>query len=656
MTKKLAVLMVAGCLAAQWSRGDVWQDLAKYKYGDASNAAGEADKLLQQTPVAQHGAIEEALIKVVSAADATPDGKAFACRLLQQVATEKAIPAVAALLPDEVLSHYARLVLERLASPQADAALRAALAGAPDKAKVGIIGSLGERRDSLAAKPIAKLAAHADPAIATAALRALGKIGGAYAAKVLGELKTTDSLEPVRLEAIIHCAQSLRAGAAASLYEQVFASSNASYRVAALQGLFRANENKAVQMAAAILKGDDVVLQRGVLVLAAEGSSAPATKVLASLLVGLPEEQKVGLITALGARGDKAALGAITGCFASTNALVRNAAFMAASKIGDAGTVPMLLGMTDPKAEEALARMTGADVNGALVGALADNKLKVAALKALAARGGAADVPQILKLINESDASDRKALWAGLASLATADDLTAIAAAAFAVKTEPEAASALAAVKSIYTQAPDKGKSYDVVAAYYDQATPAAKACIIGLASAAGTPAALEIERKALKSGDRELYGKAVRALAAWGNETAAGDLLGLAQNAPAEVDRLLTLRGYIQMAATKEFKLNPGERMEMFKKAGALAQRAEEKKAIISGLMLAGSAEALSMVSKYWDENELREEAELTAAKLMEELKSSQPAEVKALATKLLASKNTALADKAKQILADLK
>ena len=230
--------------------------------------------------------------------------------------------------------------------------------------------------------------------------------------------------------------------------------------------------------------------------------------------------------------------------------------------------------------------------------------------------------------------------------------MAAVATAAFAVKDARETAAAMAVLKSICLQARDKGKCFDLVAANYDQASAAAKANIVDLASAAGSPAALEVERKALKSGDQELYGKAVRALAAWGNETAAADLLDLAQKAPSEVNRLLSLRGYIQIASTKEFKLNPAERMAMFKQAGELAKRADEKKLIISGLTLAGSADALNMVGRYWDDADVREEAELTAAKLMDDLKQSQPAEVKALATKLQASKNAAVADKAKQIL----
>ena len=67
------------------------QDLAKYEYGDKSNAAAEAHKLLQDTPVSGHAAIETKLIALVSSKDSTVTGKAWACRSLQQIGTEKAV-------------------------------------------------------------------------------------------------------------------------------------------------------------------------------------------------------------------------------------------------------------------------------------------------------------------------------------------------------------------------------------------------------------------------------------------------------------------------------------------------------------------------------------------------------------------------------------
>lgn len=143
---KIATVVTLACLAAGISFGDVWQDLAKYKYGNG-NAVNEAEQFLHKTPVSQHGAIEDSLIAVVTAKDATPDDKEFTCRMLQQIGTAKCISAVAGLLHDEILSDYARLVLERMIDPKAAEAMRAAVGGASDKVKIGIIGSLGVRRD-----------------------------------------------------------------------------------------------------------------------------------------------------------------------------------------------------------------------------------------------------------------------------------------------------------------------------------------------------------------------------------------------------------------------------------------------------------------------------------------------------------------------------
>ena len=120
MINRIAITVAVLALAAQVAAGDVWDDLAKYEYGDEPNTGEAVEKLLQDTPVAEYGSLEKGLIRVVAAADATQTGKALACRMLQQVGTEACIPAVSALLGDEVLSHYARLVLERLKSAKAD--------------------------------------------------------------------------------------------------------------------------------------------------------------------------------------------------------------------------------------------------------------------------------------------------------------------------------------------------------------------------------------------------------------------------------------------------------------------------------------------------------------------------------------------------------
>ncbi|MEI6645518.1 MAG: HEAT repeat domain-containing protein [bacterium] len=655
MIKKIAMEMVTVCLVAGMSFGDVWQDLAKYKYGDG-NAADDAEQLLQKTPVNQHGSIEDSLIAVVSAKDATQDGKAFACRMLQQIGTEKCIPAVAGLLKDDMLSHYARLVLERMKSPKADAALLAALDSAPDKVKPGIIGSLGARQDINAVKPLAKLAAHSDPAVAAGAIRALGKIGGTSASRMLLELKPAESLSSVYTDALLSCARSLTGSQAVALYEQVLAGKS-TQRICALSGLLAVDEKKAVVLMVGFLKGDDAQMLGGVLTLVCGEKSAALTKAMADVLPTLPDAKKAGLLIALGSRGDRAALDNIAGCVTSTNEVVRNAALMALGKIGNEGTVKLLLDIGG-NATEALAKMTGAGVNDALIQSLSDNTLKVPAIKALVARSCASAVPALFKLVTDNDAAVRKATWAGLGSLATEENIGAMAKAAFAIKDEKELTDAIAAARKVCSQAKEKATCFDAVAAYYENTTDAGKVAIIALASSAGTPHALEIVKKALDSTNQELAGNALRSLAAWCNENAADTLLELVKTAPKDNNRILALRGYISIAGLETVNIKASKRCEMFKTAAALATRPDEKRLIIGSLRTVRHADALMMVSTYLDDPALRGEAEQSATDMIGNFRKDKalaPAR-KDLAVKLLTSKNPGVVDKAKKTLADLK
>lgn len=655
MIKKMILIMTAVCLAVGLSLGDVWQDLSKYKYGEG-NTVDETEKLLTETPVAQHAAIEDSLIAVVSSKDATEDGKACACRMLQQIGTEKCIPAVAALLTDEVLSHYARLVLQRMGNPKADEAMRAALDSAPDNVKIGIMGSLAERRDDTAVKQVAKFMACTNPAVASAAMSALGKMGGPSSAGFLCKLKPPENLQRVYMTALLDCASSLKTSDAVALYDIVLAGKT-THRIAALNGMLAVDEKKAVELMVNAIKGDDVQLGKGVLTLVAGEKSERLTKAMASLLGKLPDEKKIDLITTLGARRDKAAVGSITGCMTSTNELVRTSAVTALSKIGDEATVNLLLGWKGGSSD-AIAKMSGAGINDALIKALEDNKLKVPAIRALVARNCIDQVSTLFGLVNDRDVEVRIAAWVGLGSLATDDDIARIAKAAFSIKNEVDLSCAVTALRNICAHAMDRTKCFDVVIPYYDGATVASKATIIELASLVGSPSALELVKKSLKSGNQELVGKAVRSLAAWCRENAADELLVLAGSAPEEVERILALRGYIRLAGEGP-NLNEEQRAEMFKKAAVLAKRVDERKLIAGNLNKAPHAITLALANTYLDDPAVREDAEPSAIDIAENLcaqKKGSADVLKEVGNKLLSSKNGGVVARGKRLLDEMK
>src|SRR5436305_1951267 len=93
---------------------------------------------------------DPAKLVAVLTSDATPGAKADACRRLAVVGTRDAVPALAALLGDDKLAHMARYALEPIPDPSVDAALREALGKLQGRPLVGVIGSIGVRRDASA--------------------------------------------------------------------------------------------------------------------------------------------------------------------------------------------------------------------------------------------------------------------------------------------------------------------------------------------------------------------------------------------------------------------------------------------------------------------------------------------------------------------------
>ena len=111
--------------------------------------------------------------------------KADACRQLSRVGTKKSVPALAAMLGDEKLGHMARYALETIDDESAGRALREAAGKLKGRPLVGVIGSLGVRRDAKAVAALTGMLADSDADVARAAARALGNIATPDAVKAL---------------------------------------------------------------------------------------------------------------------------------------------------------------------------------------------------------------------------------------------------------------------------------------------------------------------------------------------------------------------------------------------------------------------------------------------------------------------------------------
>ncbi|MBI5085155.1 MAG: hypothetical protein HZB13_11225 [Acidobacteria bacterium] len=154
-----------------------------------------------------------ALLGILKDAGSTEFKKAKACVRLGELGAKEAVPALAALLADEHMNVYARYGLEPIADPSVDDALRAALPKLKGNLLIGVVNSIGKRRDAKAGPALVKMLYGADADLARAAASALGSIGTAASVKDLQAAlaKTTGMTRMAVADASLVCAERLLA-------------------------------------------------------------------------------------------------------------------------------------------------------------------------------------------------------------------------------------------------------------------------------------------------------------------------------------------------------------------------------------------------------------------------------------------------------------
>lgn len=602
---------------------DIWEELAHYTMSDEPKPPPvQVQELITRTPADEMGPMEDQLIAIVASGESTPEAKWFSCRMLQRIGTEKCVPTLAALLTDEILSHYARLTLERIpASRLAGKALIDALDQAPDPLKIGIMGSLGERGDEHAVKRIARYTGSDNVAVAAAALQALGKIGGKQARQAITRAKrsTTPDTDGIpggfqfaQVDALLRCAEGMGdAKGFASIYTT--ATSDA-HRAAALRGLVQTDEAKASPRLTALLKEQDSYLRDTAFTLIRDEGGPILTAAVSETLDTLNQEQQVHVIRVLGNRGDPSALAAIVPFIDTTEEEVSQAAITSAAQLGDGSTVGLLLSRAgDTKTDAvvtAIASMTNPAVDQALLAALARDNLVIAAARALGAREVAEARPALTTLTAHSDEAVQIAGWNALGILAQAEDLDGLMKTTLALEDTTVRHRAEACLKQVCSRVADKHGCIEAIGTYYGGADVSDQLFILDLAAIAGSPNGLTYVRAALTSGNKALYDKAVRALAAWSEPGQVyTDLLVLAQNPPDEKTGIVALRGYITQG-TREG--NKKKCLEMLSTAGQLAKRTEEKRLLIASADRWKEAMFVPFIRAYVDDPAVTAEARL--------------------------------------------
>ena len=421
-------------------------------------------------------------------------------------------------------------------------------------------------------------------------------------------------------------------------------------------------DNELIQTIVGLVKDNDADLRAvGLQQIREAVKGEKATKQFADLLPKLAAEGQVGLIDALAARGDKAARPAVADMLGSKNDAVQAAALRALGSLGDLTDVPVLVkALADANkikgtaARASLARMPGNEPNTPLAAELKAAKpaLRIQVLEILVERDAGNVAPVILPLASDADAEVRAAAVGALAKLAK-PDLVADLVAVFLKTTDAAEREALEkAIMFACSRAEDAAKRAEPLLAAMDRATAAEKLALLPALGRVGGLSARKVVDAALAAGDAAQREAGFRALCNWPDASVAERLTELAQKGDDPKQRIAALRALLRVSVLADGR-DDAARLDLLKKAAALATRDDERKLAIDRAKAIRTIESLHFVLPYLDNPKLAPQACATVVELAHHKglrEPNKPAFDKALDRVIALCKDPVLVDRAQR------
>jgi HEAT repeat protein len=605
------------------------------------------------------------LIEVLKS-DAPGAQKAITCKQLAVYGGKEAVPALAPLLADEKLSSWALIALEAIPDPAADEALRDALGKLQGRQLIGVINSIGVRRDAQAVDGLLKRMKEADAEAASCAAAALGRIGGAQVAAIL-EPALASAPPAVRsavAEGCILCAEKLLAegkdAEAVKLYDAVRKADVPKQRILeATRGAILARKSGGIPLLIEQLNSADKGLYYIGLNTARELPGADVTKALVAEVSKAKPEKQAQLILVLADRGDAATLPVMLQAAKSGSDNVRLAAIGVLQRMGNVSCVPVLLesamesnAAVSEKSLDVLAELRGKDIDADLAARLAkaEGKTRAILIRLAGQRQIAASVPMLLKAADDADGQIRAAAITALGETVDLGTVPVLIARVVKPQQAEDAKAAEAALSAACVRMADRDACADKLVAAMPQAPLAVKCKLVEVLGAMGGAKALLSVKAATKSAEDEVQDTAFRVLGEWMSTDAAPVLLDLSKTAENNKYKIRALRGCIRIVG--QFAMPLDQRLAMCKEILAAAQRDDERKLVLGILGRNPSAESLALVAPHLG-GTLKDDAAKAAVAIAEKIVSAQPGPVADAMQKVVAgSENAAVVKKAKGLL----
>lgn len=599
-----------------------------------------------EAPATDRGApnLEETqkLAAVLSSGASTYE-KARACQRLADIGTAAAVPGLVALLGDAQLSNYARCGLEPIADPSVNEALRAALGQLKGNLLIGVVNSIGVRRDAKAVEALAKLARDPASGAAVESLLALGRIATPEALEVLRQAWSggPKELQPAAAEGCLLCAERLaqdgKREAAAALYDALRATEiPAPLRGAATRGAILARGTAGLPLLIEQLKSGDASTRALALGLFRELPGADVTKAVTEELAKAGPKLQPLLVTVLIERNDPALLGTIESLAANDSAETRSIALKALGRMGGTSSIAVLLKTVETAKSDgdvavalsSLSQINAPETDALILKALPSvtpaNRGRL--IGVLGGRRNAANATgELIQLAGDADATVSQAALTALSSQARPEDLPRLIQLAVSAQQDAVRDAAERCVSETCMKIQNVSARCDQVVATLRKSTDATARCtLLRILCMIGDFKAYGVVAPVLKDPDAKVRDAALRGLVNWPDATPAAALLRFAKEAADPVQRTLALRGLVRMAGTvaSESTYSPRQAVNWLTQANQLVKdNVDEKKLILSGLANVKSAEGLLLVQPYLSNVAVPNESAMAAMQIARQM-----------------------------------
>jgi HEAT repeat protein len=520
----------------------------------------------------------------------------------------------------------ARRALQSNTAPEATEPLRAALGKATDNVwKIGLINALGYRKDAGSTQAFVAALNSSDPLLTMAGAKALGNVGGdAAIAALTAALKAPGTMRPIVLDAYFRCAERLVAekknDQAYALYQAMYVPAESlPVRLGALRGMAAASPVRAQPLVTAALKSAESPVRGLAVDLLNENTTPDGMKLILAQLPGVGPDVQAQLLGLVATNGDASARPVVLPLAASDDDAIRIAALGALGKVGNAADVAVLAKAASGRAAVVaaarlgLTRLSGPDINPAMVAALksGDANVKTLLINALADRK--ANIAQDAIIANLTDASFSVSAAAVDALRFIGDDKALASLVSLYVKTDPAQRQPIEqGIIRIAARTTDADAKCAAIFATIP--APAAQPALLRLAGQIGGDKLIANLHQARTSTDAAVQDAAVRALAESPDIKVAPELLDIAKTTKNDTHKVLALRGYIRLGDT--LAAQPAEQLTMYKQAMDLAGPAEKRTAL-AGVGGMRSPDALALAVATLADADVREQAGLAVVSI---------------------------------------